>query len=435
MSTTTIAILCLIALVAAMVLGNKLKANIGIFALVFAYIIGCVLPGKFASTVTTLFPIKIMMYLLTVSYFYGFAISNGTMQAIGARIVYACRNKAWLLPISMFFGAAIIAAAGGGGLMANIVMAPIAFQLAKQANFNPLLAYIAVVAGSPLGGTTFWSVGGVTTRAIAESSGIDGVVAANMVNQQTLFLAIVSISFFAIMYILFKGHKAKATVIDKPDPMTKNQKITLTLIVITVALVVIPSLINIIAPNPVCRYLANFVFEIQLLSLIMGLICTVLKLGDEKEVIRNQIPWGMILVICGVGTLVAVASKFGVIDMVSAWIGDKMNGSIIAPVMTAVGAALSFVSDGMGVVMPTFYPMMPGIAAATGVSIAPMLVGFTTGTWVTGASPISSGGALALSCVDEELRGKMFTKCLFIALGYMVWLMILASIGVLGIFA
>lgn len=157
MSTTTIAILCISALVVSIVVGSVKKVNIGILSLIFAYIIGCVLMGKPASTVTTLFPVKIMMYILTVAYFYGFAIMNGTMQALGDRIIYLFRNHAALLPWGIFLGAVIVGAAGGGGQMAVIVMAPIAFSLAKKANFHPLLAFMATVTGAPLGGTTFWS--------------------------------------------------------------------------------------------------------------------------------------------------------------------------------------------------------------------------------------------------------------------------------------
>lgn len=103
MSTTTIAILCISALVVSIVVGSVKKVNIGILSLIFAYIIGCVLMGKPASTVTTLFPVKIMMYILTVAYFYGFAIMNGTMQALGDRIIYLFRNHAALLPWGIFW--------------------------------------------------------------------------------------------------------------------------------------------------------------------------------------------------------------------------------------------------------------------------------------------------------------------------------------------
>ena len=432
MSVQLVSILCLVAVVLSIVIGNVKKINIGIIALIFAYIIGCVIPGNFASTVTTLFPVKIMMYLVTVCYFYGFAILNGTMQALGDRIVYAFRNKPAALTFAIFIGAFIVAAAGGGGLMGVIVMAPIAFQLAKKANFSPLLAYMAVAMGSPLGGTTFWSVGGVTTRSIAESSGIEGALA--LVQKQSLALAIASISFFLILYFVTKGYKTQKVDVAKPEPMTKGQKTTLTMIIVTIVLVVVPSLINIIAPNPVCRYLANYVCEIQLISLIMGVLCTLLKLGDEKQVLKTQIPWNMILTICGVGTLIAVASKFGVITLVSEWIGSNLGGGAVTVAMTVVGAGLSFVSDGMGVCMPTFYPMMAGIAATAGVSIAPMFLGFTVGIWGTAASPLSSAGGLGMSMCDEENRGKLFTTSLVTTILYGVWIVLLALVGVFNIF-
>lgn len=434
LSTITIAVLCITALVVAIVFGSVKKINIGILALIFAYVIGCVLMGKFASSVTTLFPVKIMMYLLTVAYFYGFAISNGTMQALGDRIIYAFRDHAALLPWGIFLGSAIVAGAGGGGLMGNIVMAPIAFSLAKKAKIHPLLAYMAVVMGSPVGGTTFWSVGGVSTRSIAEASGLPGDVAASLVSRQTITLAIVQISFMLILYILLKGYKIQNVTMDKPAPMTKNQRTTFTLIIVCIALVVLPALVNIIFPNPVLRYLANYVFEIQLLSLIGGVICTLLQLGDGREIIKNQIPWNMILVICGVGTLIAVASNYGVITLVADWVGQNVSGQAMTVLMTAIGGVMSFVSDGMGVCMPTFYPIMNEIATSTGTAIGPMFLGFTTAIWVTGASPISSGGGLVISNADEEVRSKLFVQAILATLGALAWMLLLSVVGVFNMF-
>lgn len=434
MSTTTIAILCISALVVSIVVGSVKKVNIGILSLIFAYIIGCVLMGKPASTVTTLFPVKIMMYILTVAYFYGFAIMNGTMQALGDRIIHLFRNHAALLPWGIFLGAVIVGAAGGGGQMAVIVMAPIAFSLAKKANFHPLLAFMATVTGAPLGGTTFWSIGGVATKSIAESSGIDADVASRLVSQQSVTLAICQISFMLIMYFILKGHKVKNVVIDKPAPMEKNQKLTLGLIVGSVALIVLPSLINILFPNPVLRYLTSYVFEIQLLSLIGGMICTFLKLGDGRLVIKEMIPWNMILVICGVGTLIGVASNYGVVQMVAEWVGSNVSGHGLTVIMTALGGILSFVSDGMGVCMPTFYPMIASIASSTGIAIGPMFLGFTTAIWATAAAPLSSSGGIVLSQAPEEVRSKLFVQSLVAALAFTVWVILLAVIGVFNIF-
>lgn len=434
MSTTTIAILCITALVVSIVVGSVKKVNIGILSLIFAYIIGCALMGKPASTVTTLFPVKIMMYILTVAYFYGFAIMNGTMQALGDRIIYLFRNHAALLPWGIFLGAAIVGGAGGGGQMAVIVMAPIAFSLAKKANFHPLLAFMATVTGAPLGGTTFWSIGGVATKSIAESSGIDADVASRLVSQQSVTLAICQISFMLIMYFVLKGHKVQNVVIDKPAPMGKNQKLTLGLIVGSVALIVLPSLINILFPNPVLRYLTSYVFEIQLLSLIGGMICTFLKLGDGRLVIKEMIPWNMILVICGVGTLIGVASNYGVVQMVAEWVGSNVSGHGLTVIMTALGGILSFVSDGMGVCMPTFYPMIASIASSTGIAIGPMFLGFTTAIWATAAAPLPSSGGIVLSQAPEEVRSKLFVQSLVAALAFTAWVILLSVIGVFNIF-
>ena len=166
----------------------------------------------------------------------------------------------------------------------------------------------------------------------------------------------------------------------------------------------------------------------------MGVLCTLMKLGDEREVLKTQIPWSMIMTICGVGTLIAVASQYGVIKMVAEAIGSNMSGAAVTITMTAIGAGLSFVSDGMGVCMPTFYPLMAGIAASSGANIAPMFLGFTVGIWATAASPISSAGGLGISLCDPERRGKLFTQTLVTTIVYGVWTILLSVVGVYNIF-
>lgn len=434
LSTSTVAILVLAALIISIVFGTVKKLNIGILAMIFAYIIGCVLMGKFASSVTTLFPIKIMMYIMTVAFFYGFAIENGTMQALGDRIIYLFRNHSALLPWGIFIGAAIIGGAGGGGQMAVIVMAPIAFSVAKKAGFHPILAFMATVTGAPLGGTTFWSIGGVSTRSIAEANGIPGEVAARLVSQQSVTLLICQVTFMLIIYFLFKGHKVRPVQMDKPEPMTKNQKTTLTLIVITVCLIVIPSLINIIFPNKVLKYLVNYVFEIQLLSLIGGTICALMGLGDVRHIIKNQVPWNMILVICGVGVLIGVAANNGVIQMIAEAISGNVSEKAFTIIMTAIGGITSFVSDGMGVCMPTFYPMIAATCAAAGFSLTAPFLGFTTAIWATAAAPLSSSGGIVLAQAPEESRAKLFVQTLVAAIGFTIWVILLSVVGVFNIF-
>lgn len=161
-------------------------------------------------------------------------------------------------------------------------------------------------------------------------------------------------------------------------------------------------------------------FEIQLLSLIGGMICTFLKLGDGRLVIKEMIPWNMILVICGVGTLIGVASNYGVVQMVAEWVGSNVSGHGLTVIMTALGGILSFVSDGMGVCMPTFYPMIASIASSTGIAIGPMFLGFTTAIWATAAAPCPAPAAsyspklprrFAASCSSSPWWPRWRSQC------------------------
>lgn len=152
LSTPVVTALVIGSLVFAIILGNIKKINIGIIALACAWIIGCWLGGNFASAITSLFPIKVVMYLICITFFYGFAISNGTMQKLGDKLMYLFRNHVKLIPFAIPLGAVIVAGCGGGGLMGDIVMVPIAMLLAARIGMSPLLALSGVVVFAPVGG-------------------------------------------------------------------------------------------------------------------------------------------------------------------------------------------------------------------------------------------------------------------------------------------
>lgn len=436
LSTPVVTALVIGSLVFAIILGNIKKINIGIIALACAWIIGCWLGGNFASAITSLFPIKVVMYLICITFFYGFAISNGTMQKLGDKLMYLFRNHVKLIPFAIPLGAVIVAGCGGGGLMGDIVMVPIAMLLAARIGMSPLLALSGVVMFAPVGGTTFWSVGGVASRGTAMQtfSPEDSMA---MVQAHSLAYVGVAVSFYLILYLVLKGWKVQAENLnlEKPEPMNKGQRITFGLIVLLIGLVVVPSLINIIFPNPICAYLVNYIFEIQVLCLIFGTICALMGLADPVDIIKNQIPWNLILTIGGVATLVAVAQMYGVTDMIATHIGNNFEGNVAVALMAAIGGFMSLFTDGLGVGLPTFYPMLPTIAEGAGVPVAALFIAFTMGTWITAMSPLSTAGGLSLSLAGEENREKLFVPQLVVAILYGLWEVVVAFTGYFLLFA
>lgn len=92
----TINIIILFSLIISIALGYVLKANIGVFAILSAFI-GAYLYGITPEKVINLWngSLSLFFILLSITYFYGFAIANGTLNNLALKAVYSVRNRPW----------------------------------------------------------------------------------------------------------------------------------------------------------------------------------------------------------------------------------------------------------------------------------------------------------------------------------------------------
>lgn len=97
-----ISMLVLAAIVIAVVLGYRTKINIGLFAIAFAYLIGCFGMGLKPAEVIGMWPLKIFFVIFSVCLFYSFAIVNGTLEKLAEHLIYGCRRLPHLLPYAVF---------------------------------------------------------------------------------------------------------------------------------------------------------------------------------------------------------------------------------------------------------------------------------------------------------------------------------------------
>ena len=120
--------------------------------------------------------------------------------------------------------------------------------------------------------------------------------------------------------------------------------------------------------------------------------------------------------IAGAGMLIAVAVEAGTIEMLSAWIGSNVPVILIPMAFSLVGAIMSFFSSTTGVVCPALFPLIPALAAATGLNPVALFTCTVLGAQSSAISPFSSGGSLILgSCSQEEERNHLFNRLLFVA--------------------
>ena len=231
------------------------------------------------------------------------------------------------------------------------------------------------------------------------------------------FAIVFSLILIAIFRFGFKSNRGigKGVTFNRPEPFDKKQKTTLHLMILMMVIVLIFPLLKMAVPgNELIGKIAGKV-DVGLVAFCFTIIALLFDLAPQKEVIA-RVPWNTILMIAGAGMLIAVAVQAGTIDALSAWIGSNVPTALIPLAFSFVGAFMSFFSSTTGVVAPALFPLIPGLAAATGLNPAALFACTILGAQSSAISPFSSGGSLILgSCGNEEDRNHLFNRLLFVA--------------------
>ena len=102
----------ILAIAIAIYLGYKTSLNTGLFCIVFAYLIGCLVMGLKPKAVIGFWPISTMFVILSVSLFYNVAAINGTLEKMSGSLLYSCRKFPGMLPYALFGVAVILSVMG-----------------------------------------------------------------------------------------------------------------------------------------------------------------------------------------------------------------------------------------------------------------------------------------------------------------------------------
>ncbi len=425
MSASFIIAVCLLGIVIAIALGYKFGINMGVTGIVFAYIVGCFMMGMRVRDVVALWPNSVAFQLMSITLFFGFAVLNGTMQAVANHLLYAVRNQTWMIAFAIYFIAIILGALGCPPPAANAIMAVIGFSIGLPAGLHPVIIAWAVCHGANIGACLPWSASGSVVSTTIAAAGYE-TEANGMTWSFVIAFFLVSLLLLAVLYIVFKGNKLKNVRVEKPEPFTSVHKKNLLIIGIVVALVVIPGMI------PGLKSFARLC-DIQMLGMIGFIVCSLMKLADEKKVIKAVL-WNTIILVGGISMLMSVATEAGVVEMMSSWLNNSVPAFAVTAFLCVLGGFLSFFSGGVNTVFPMLAPIVPSLAVG-GVKPVTLFIAILLGACYTAISPFSTGGAIFMSnCQDEKVRGTLIGRQLGLA-GYgLAATIILAMTGILGIF-
>ncbi|NPV69429.1 MAG: hypothetical protein HPY55_02130 [Firmicutes bacterium] len=405
----SVALVSLLGILVAIAIGFAFDISTGLVSVAFAFVVGQFLGGMKPNDIIAGWPTNLFFILFGVTLLFAIAKTNGTLELLARKSVYAARGQAKLIPIVFFLLAFVLAAIGPGNISVCALVHPISMAVAQETGISPLLMALMVIAGSNAGGLSPIAPTGIIGVELAKKQGLDtGMhVWINMIILQ-IIIGIVSYVFFGGLKISTKGQ------LSRPNPFDKNQLVTLGGIAALVLTVVFLK------------------WNVGLAAFLVAAALLLFKVADQKKSVA-AVPWMTLLLVCGVGVMVNVAGKTGGIKLLTDFLGSFMTPRSAAAIMALTGGAMSTFSSASGVVMPTLIPTVPGLIQKLGTTVPPesLVSAVVQGAHAVTNSPLSTLGALAMAAAPDTIdREKLFRELLAVGIGGVLFVGILMYFGI-----
>jgi di/tricarboxylate transporter len=396
----SLAAVSLLALLVVIVISCFSPINLGFLSIALAFLIGRFLAGLPVSAIVSGFPGTLFLTLAGITLLFAQARVNGTLDKVAARSVRLARGNRGLIPLVFFFLGLGLATIGAGNIAATALLAPVAMGVAGRAGISAFLMAIMLANGANAGAMSPLAPTGIIANELMRRIGLEGVAWRNYFNT----LAAQSVVAFG-GYFLFGGLKlfrtepepGRSPGVEPPapdtEPFTGSQWLTVAVIA-----------------TLVCGA-AFFRIDVGMGAFVGAALLSLARAADEEAAVKCM-PWGVILMVCGVTVLVEVLGKTGGMDLFTRLLARLSDPSTITGVIALVTGVISVYSSSSGVVLPTFLPTIPGIVAHLGGG-NPLMIAYSinVGSHLVDVSPLSTLGALCLAAAPpREDRALLYRK-------------------------
>jgi len=397
------AVASLLALLIAIVISIVTRINVGVVAIAFAWIVGLYVAGLGADVVVRGFPGSLFLTLAGVTLLFAAAEANGTLERLAHKAVRLARGDARVLPIVFFLLASLISMVGPGAISSVALMAPLAMAIGDRARVPPFLTALMVANGANAGNLSPVSSVGIIANTTMADTGLVGhegkVWLANLVAH-----AVVA---GAAYLLLGRGLSGRADAADLPAAATLSprQRLTTAIVLAWIAGVL------------------GFGLNIGFSAFAAAALLVACRCVEDAAAIRRM-PWGVILMVCGVTVLIALLETTGGMELFTGLLARLASPATINGTIAFVTGAISTYSSTSGVVLPAFLPTVPGLVEQLGggdpLAIA---LSINVGSALVDVSPLSTLGALCLAALPDAQAAPVLFRRLF------VWGVSMAIVG------
>jgi len=422
----SIHVIGVVALVLVFVIGTLRPVNIGALALIATFLVGTLVANESVDELLVGFPPDLFVLLVGVTYLFGLAAVNGTIEWVVERAVGLLGDRPALVPWLIFAFSAIPTMAGALGPAGVAMLAPLCLKLGERYGIDRRMSALMVMHGSCLGNFSPLNGLAIIVQQAADSNGLE-------VSSAGLFFgnAAYNIGLAIVIYLMFGGRKllrergrragraddasaepglptgggggvggapAGAVTVAAPPvapvrtPLRVDQAITLAVILAV--------------------GVGALVFDIEIGFLALGAAVLLhLAFPNRVQNADRRIVWSVVLLICGVVTFVAALQRYGTIDAVGngiAGLGAPLLTAFLLCLVGAVTSAFASSAGLLGVLIPLAVPFL--VQGEVGVTA--MITALAISATVVDSTPFSSVGALTLASAPEPERPSLFRTML-----------------------
>jgi len=395
----TPAVLSLTALLVAIVVSCFTRLNVGVLSIALAGIIGVYSAKLSANDVLSGFPSQLFVTITGVTLLFGMAAANGTLDRLAHHAVRLCRGNRGVIPIMFFLMALALASIGPGNIATAALIAPMAMATAGRTGIPLFLMAIMVGNGANAGSISPFAPTGIIVSSLMSRIGLSGHEGETYLYNAVAH-AIVGFGGYLIFggWRLFRREAGGAAANDVPittdPPFEKQHWISIAVITLLVASVML------------------FKVNVGLGSYVGAVLLVLLGAADDVEALK-KVPWGVIVMVCGVSVLIALLEKTSGLDLFVNFLARFATSRTVSGVVAFVTGVISVYSSTSGVVLPAFLPMVPGLATKLSADAFSIATSMNIGAHLVDVSPLSTIGALCIAAapVGSDSR-DLFLKML-----------------------
>ncbi|MFI7121760.1 SLC13 family permease [Amycolatopsis sp. NPDC049868] len=390
----TVQIVALAVFAAVFVIAEIRRTHIGIAMFAAAAAMG-LLAGMPLDDIVGGYPIDILILLVGVTFFFGIAKSNGTIERLVDRALVFVQGRTGALPVAFFVLTGLVSAMGSP--LGGLVMAPIGMSVAHRRGIDPMLMALAIGTGLSAGGFAPTSLFGIVTWGTADSAGIE-------LDPLVLFAVAIGMNLLLLgaSYLKFGGPGKRRIPFSDGDETVEPAGVAPLRTIHVITAFAVLGLLTVV----VVLAVRSDQPDVGVLAFGFGAVLALIDPESGRTALK-EIDWSTVLLVGGIITYVGVLQKIGAVDLLGHLASGPSAPIFAALVICAVCGLVSAFASTTGILaalVPLAIPLvqhggLPGWALICALALCSSIVDI---------SPFSTVGAtLVATTVDPEARPRV----------------------------